>query len=142
MEHLQKRIKQYGIPKPPYLPQGNNVLIFRLPSDSVTAGGLIIPDENKEPKPMGVIIGAGLQAMDVMKSSLIELGDVVWFGKYAGWAQEVSRDPQNVGKYVTQMKIADVLGSCDALDRVDMYEIRQNSEHKQVYVAKSARKAS
>lgn len=142
MEHLAKRIKQYGIPKPPYLPQGNNVLIYRIPSEDISAGGIIIPDEHKEPKPMGVLIGAGLAARDVMESSLIELGDIVWFGRFAGWEKEIQRDPQNVGKSVLQMKVADILGSVDALERVGGYEIGKNDKLQNIYVPKNGRKAA
>jgi chaperonin GroES len=142
MEHLAKRIKQYGIPRPPYLPQGNNVLIFRLPSETISAGGIIVPEEHQEPKPMGVIIGAGLAARDVMESSLIQLGDIVWFGRFAGWEKEIQRDPMGTGKSILQMKIADVLGSCDALERFDSYEIKTNDKSQHVFVPKTNRKAA
>ncbi len=142
MQYLAARIREYGIPKPPYLPMGNNVLVYRIPSETRTAGGLYVPDEHQEPKPMGVLIGAGLAARDVMESSLIELGDIVWFGRFAGWEKEVERDPANAGKSVLQMKIADVLGSIDALERVGGYEIGKNRDAKSVYVAKKARKAA
>lgn len=142
MEHLQKRIRQYGIPKPPYLPVGSNVLIFRLPSETKSAGGIIVPDEHQEPKPMGVLIGAGLAARDVMESSLIQLGDIVWFGRFAGWEKEIARDPLGVGKSVLQMKISDVLGSCDALERTGDYEISKNDKSQHVYVPKNGKKAA
>lgn len=142
MEHLQKRIRQYGIPKPPYLPASKNVMIFRLPSETKTAGGILIPGEAEEPKPMGVLIAAGLVAHDIMKSNLIEIGDVVWFGRFAGWEKEIARDPAGLGKSILQMKIEDVLGSVDALERVDHYEIKQNTKYEHIYVAKTTRKAA
>lgn len=91
---------------------------------------------------MGVLIAAGLVAHDVMESNLIEIGDVVWFGQYAGWQKEIQRDPAGTGKSIIQMKIEDVLGSVDALERVDHYDLRKNTEAKHVYVAKTARKAA
>lgn len=118
MSKLAERIEEFDIPPIPYLPQGKNVLLFRMPAESVTAGGLIIPETEWQPKPEGVILAAGLDALDVMRDHLIELGDVVWFGRFAGWEQEVKRDPANKGKAVIQMKIEDVLGSVDAVNRI------------------------
>lgn len=119
MTKLQQRREQYGIPKVPYLPFGDCVLVFRLPNETRTAGGLFIPATSEEPKPEGVLLSAGLGARDAMKEGLIEIGDIVSFGKYAGWEKQVQRDPMNRGKDIIQMKIQDVLGSEDALERVE-----------------------
>jgi chaperonin GroES len=123
MSKLGQRIEEYGIPSIPYLPQGKNVLVFRIPSETRTAGGLYVPDEHREAKPMGVLLAAGLGARDVMADHLIDVGDVVWFGRFAGWEKEVQRDPEGKGKQILQLKIDDVLGSVDALERAEEYEI-------------------
>lgn len=117
MSKLETRRKQYGIPPIPYLPQGKNVQVFRIPDQSVSAGGIIIPDTHSEPQPVGVLVAAGLAALDIMADNLIEVGDVVWFGRFAGWEREVSRIAEGKGVKVLQMKIEDVLGSVDAVDR-------------------------
>jgi co-chaperonin GroES (HSP10) len=128
---------KYGIPALPYGPMGASVIVFRLPLPSMTAGGLHIPhvwtdtmegtgnplEPKKEivgraaPEPKGIIIGAGLAAMDIMRDAQIEFGDIVYFAKYAGWETEVSRDPENTGKDIIQMKVQDLLGSADMLER-------------------------
>lgn len=132
MSKLDERRKEYGIPDLPYLPQGKNVLVFRVPNETVSAGGIIIAETAQEPKPIGVMLAAGLAARDVMRDSLIKIGDLVWFGRFAGWEKEIQRDPQGKGKSILQMKIEDVLGSADALERVRDFRIEfdeSNGEH-------------
>lgn len=141
MTNLEKRTRELDIPACPYLPQGKVVMIYRLPSESVSAGGIIVPDEHKAPRPCGVLLAAGLQARDVMKSSLIEIGDVVWFGRFAGWEAEVKRDPRNTGKNILQLKVEDILGSVDALERVENYDLEQNDDGQHVYVKKTRKAA-
>ncbi len=136
---LASRMKTYDIPDPPYLPMGKNVLVFRLPSETKSAGGIIIAETAQEPKPMGVIIAAGLQAMEILRDHLIFEGDIVWFGRFAGWEREVQRDPAGKGKSILQMKVEDVLGSVDALERyAQSYDIGVNAEDELVYVKRGA----
>lgn len=117
-DKLRERRKEYSIPGLPYLPKGKCVLIYRLPSETRTAGGLIIPEDAEEAKPMGVLLAAGLGAMDELRDALIEIGDIVWFARYAGWEKEVERDPMNKGRHILQADSKEILGSVDALDRV------------------------
>lgn len=124
MSTLTDRISKFNIPPAPYLPQGKNVLVFRLPSETRTAGGLYVPEEHAEAKSNGILVGAGLEAMDVMLDALIELGDEVFFGRFAGWEKEFARDPEGKGRAILQMKIEDILGSRDALERVKDYELK------------------
>lgn len=128
MSKLAERIKQYSIPKIPYLPKGKNVLVFRIPAEDRSAGGIILVEDAKEPKTMGVLVAAGLAARDEMRDHLIELGDVVWFGRFAGWEKEVERDPEGKGRTIMQMKIEDVNGSVDAIDRLDDHTIEYDEE--------------
>jgi len=137
MSKLTERNKQYGIPTCPYLPAGKVVLIYRLPSESKSAGGIIIPDEHATPKPSGVLVAAGLAARDILADALVEIGDIVWFGKYAGWEKEVERDPLNAGKMILQCNVDDVLGSVDALERLESYDIKPDSTGKHFYTLKT-----
>jgi chaperonin GroES len=140
---LDDRRKKHGIPPNPYLPMGKNVLVFRLPAEEVTAGGIIIADSAKEPKPYGVLVGAGLAALDVMGDHLIELGDIVWFGRFAGWEKEIERDPEGKGKVILQCKIEDILGSVDALDRIKNCTVEKSEDGTHYYEpVKSGRKVA
>lgn len=134
---LSARMKHYEIPDLPYLPSGSNVLVYRLPSETKSAGGIIIAETARVARPMGVLVGAGLAARDVMADHLMELGDIVWFGRFHEYEEEVKRDPEGKGKTILQMKIADVLGSVDALERVRGYvvvrEVVSGDEEQFVY---------
>lgn len=135
---LEARRVELDIPELPYLPMGKNVLIFRLPEEEKTAGGLFIPETVREARERGVLIGAGLAAREIMRDHLIELGDIVWFGRFAGRESEVARAAEGKGAYVLQVKIEDVLGSIDALKRIENYDIGVNVDGDLVYVKKPA----
>jgi chaperonin GroES len=118
MTRLNERRTAYSIPDLPYLPMGKVVLVFRMPSAEKSAGGIYIPETDREPKPIGVLLAAGLQALDVLRDHLVEIGDIVWFGKFAGWEHEVKRIAEGKGEQVLQLKVDDILGSVDALERM------------------------
>lgn len=124
-DKLRKVREKYpDMPSVPYLPVGKTVLVYRLPPEEMSAGGIILTEEHRGPKECGVLVAAGLQARDVMREHLIELGDVVQFGRFEGREAEFEREKQQKGKYLLQMKIEGVLGSYDALERVENYDIK------------------
>lgn len=139
---LGQRVKLYNIPPIPYLPMGKNVLVYRMPSETKTAGGIYITETARQAKPMGILVSAGLAAHEVMQDHLIEIGDVVWFGRFHEYEEEVKRDPEGKGQTILQMKIEDVLGSVDALERVREYAIERNEDEQLIYVRKGANHAS
>ncbi len=69
-------------------PLQDRVLVQRLEEEGKTAGGIIIPDNNKEKPARGVVVSVGtgyrngndgtVRPLDVKK------GDKIIFGKYAG----------------------------------------------------------
>lgn len=135
---LERRRDKYDIPQIPYLPIGKNVLIFRIPEEERTAGGIIIPDAVKEPKSQGVLLAAGLAALDILDHHLVEIGDIVWFGKYAGWDSEVRREAETRGTKILQVKVEDVLGSVDARERVSGYAVDLNEDGEHIYVKRAS----
>ena len=68
-------------------PLNDRVLVKRLEEETVTAGGIIIPDSAKE-KPMKgeiIAVGPGKLAEDGKHLKMhVEKGDLVLFNKYAG----------------------------------------------------------
>lgn len=136
-DRLSERRRMYDIPPIPYLPVGKNVLVFRLPNETVSKGGIIFAEVAQEPKPYGVLVGAGLGAMDVLEDHLVELGDIVWFGRFAGWEKEIARDPEGKGKHIIQLKAEDILGSVDALERVNEYELGRDDDNNNILVRKT-----
>lgn len=88
-------------------PLQDRVLVQRLEEETKTAGGIIIPDNNKEKPAQGqvVSVGSGYRNTDGTVRALdVKAGDKVLFGKYAG--TEVKVDGQ---EYLI-MREEDILG--------------------------------
>lgn len=71
----------------PAHPLGARVLVREFPVESKSQGGLETPDVAKERYFAGTLIAAGDQAADRLYDLGVELGDEVWYGKYAGLVQ-------------------------------------------------------
>lgn len=119
MSKLEERRKQYGIPPAPCLPQGKKVVVWRLPLQEKTEGGIIIPGAHANPDPMGVLIAAGLAARDVMRDALIEIGDIVMLPRFTTNSPEVERKRGEAGKHVELLNIEDLVGSVDGMERLE-----------------------
>lgn len=88
-------------------PLQDRVLIERLEEETKTAGGIIIPDNNKEKPAQGriVAVGTGQRLQDGTVRALdVKAGDTVLFGKYAGTEVKVE------GKDLLIMREDDLLG--------------------------------
>lgn len=106
-----------------YLPMGKNVLVARLPTKNRTEGGLWLADTDTELPLFGVLVSAGLAARDLMADALIEIGDVVKFGKFEGAEDEFDREAKKAGRYLLQMKMDAVSGSIEADKRAEECDI-------------------
>jgi chaperonin GroES len=137
MSKLDERRTKYSIPALVYLPRGKTVVVWRLPSEVKTAGGLFIPGTAEQIKSRGILLACGLQARDLLGDDLVEVGDEVYFTRYGA----VERDLDGPGSAkLLELKAEDILGSADGLERVKGYDIEINSDGDSIYVAK--RKAS
>lgn len=68
-------------------PLYDRVLVKRLESEQVSAGGIIIPDTAQEKTQMGAVVAAGegkLLSDGSIKPLRVAAGDKVIFGKYSG----------------------------------------------------------
>ena len=90
-----------------FRPLHDRVLVRRVDSDEVTAGGIIIPDTAKE-KPMeGEVVATGPGARDEsgdIQPLDVKAGDRILFGKWSG--TEVKLD----GDELLIMKESDIMG--------------------------------
>ncbi len=90
-----------------FRPLHDRVLVRRVDSDEMTAGGIIIPDTAKE-KPMeGEIVATGPGARDdsgTIQALDVKAGDRILFGKWSG--TEVKLD----GEDLLIMKESDIMG--------------------------------
>jgi len=81
-------------------PLGDRVLIARLEDREMTIGGIIIPDAAKEKAQTGTVLATGTGRCDAAGKIIpmnVHVGDMVYFGKYAG--TEVSKDRLIVREY-------------------------------------------
>ncbi len=68
-------------------PLNDNILVKRLEQESISRGGIIIPDNAKEKPAKAIVkaVGPGKRSKDGSHQSIdIKPGEVVLFGKYSG----------------------------------------------------------
>ena len=82
-------------------PLADRVLILPAPAEEKTIGGIIIPDTAKEKPLKGEVVAVGQGTKD--EEMVLEVGDTVLYGKYAGTELEVEGN-----KYLI-MRQSDVL---------------------------------
>lgn len=88
-------------------PLHDRVLVQRIEEENKTAGGIIIPDNNKEKPAEGkvVAVGSGRKLQDGTVQALeVKEGDRVIFGKYAGSEVKIA------GNEYMIMKEEEILG--------------------------------
>lgn len=142
MNKLKERIEKYGIPAFPYGTIGDICLLYRIPGEDKTAGGLLhIPDQYKEVKERAVLLSAGLTALDQLADHQVEIGDIVVIARYAGTERVEARDVGDSGKAFMRMKVGDIQGSEDLPERLKDYvlcrEIEGEASGQHYYVKRS-----
>ena len=73
-------------------PLQDRVLVQRVDSEKVTAGGIVIPDAAAEKADQGVVLAVGPGKYDehgVLHAVPLQTGDRVLFGKFAGQTVKV-----------------------------------------------------
>ncbi len=88
-------------------PLQDRVLVERLEEERKTAGGIIIPDNNKEKPAEGKVVSVGpgrLLENGSYRSLEVKEGDKILFGKYSGTEVKVE------GKDYLIMREDDILG--------------------------------
>ena len=93
--------------KTKFRPLHDRVVVRRIDADSMTAGGIIIPDSAKEKPSQGEVIAVGPGGRDEAGKLVtmgVKAGDKVLFGKWSG--TEVKLD----GEELLIMKESDIMG--------------------------------
>jgi co-chaperonin GroES (HSP10) len=75
----------------PASPRGHRILCEPSPVKTETESGLVIPGIAQARPNTGRIIAAGLNALDAMYDHGDQIGDEVWWGKFAGVIEEWDR---------------------------------------------------
>jgi chaperonin GroES len=94
-----------------FKPLYDRVLVERVPEESRSAGGIIIPDTAKEKPLRGKILATGagkLQDDGKLRPLAVKTGDVVLFGKYAGTEIKINGSEQTI------LREDDILGIVEA----------------------------
>ncbi|MCL2325564.1 MAG: co-chaperone GroES [Proteobacteria bacterium] len=76
-------------------PLNDRILVKRLEQESVSKGGIIIPDSAKEKPAKAVVLAIGPGKHDPKGGRIpsdVKVGDVVLFSKYAGTEVKLSGD--------------------------------------------------
>jgi co-chaperonin GroES (HSP10) len=84
----------------PAAPRGHRILCLPDPPKAESECGLIIPDSAMLLPHYGTILHAGLNARDAMYDHGDEIGDRVWWGKFAGVMEEWDRLIEEKGAYL------------------------------------------
>lgn len=144
-EMLAGRRSGFKISEVRFEPSGSNILVYRTPPKErrTASGRIVIPSVTSQDKDeygnkeladiivdIGVLISAGLEARDWMRSHGIFLGDYVRFGHYAGremdvqWFDTITDVPPDDLKNLLLLKAQDLQGSFDLHWRLygDRYE--------------------
>lgn len=125
---LDQRRLEFGVTDGAFDVQAafDRILVFQLPEKSMEKGtfgdsGIIVPENSKDNRkkcaPRGIIVSAGLKALDELRSNGMELGDVVMFNHVSPW--RIETDIIN-GKwhYLLVMHTGHIIGSEDAAKRL------------------------
>jgi hypothetical protein len=141
---LTKRMREMDLPKCPYQPAFDRCAVVMVPEDMATRetyarGGVIVKPEAKRSDEQkisarGVIVGAGLSALDVMKSHGIELGHIVWVARLSPWRHVIERTEKGDVEMLF-MRVGDIVGSEDTLAAVEdgSLEVVVNDQDQHVY---------
>lgn len=122
---LNKKRLEYGITDGAFefQPAFDRVYVFQVSQVDIskTDGGIIRPDQAKrrelESAPQGILVAAGLVALDQLKSHGIELGHLVTLLRYAPY--RIRYDILNgKDKYLTIMQAGDIVGSKELGDEI------------------------
>jgi Co-chaperonin GroES (HSP10) len=89
---LEARMAKYGIKMPPFAAVFDRVLVYPIDSadqPTSTAGGLIVPEmmRKKAGAQMGVVVSAGVQAIEQLGSHGIAIGDIVLMARFSEYAR-------------------------------------------------------
>lgn len=93
-------------------PLADNVLVKRLKHESVTAGGIHVPETSQGKTQTGTVIAVGegkLMNDGSLKELKVKAGDIVVFGKYSGTDVDMNNEE------MLMLKESDLLGIVENL---------------------------
>lgn len=131
---LERRIAEYDIPDWPGEATFARILVYRIPDKAakrntfIEGGSIVMPEttqsNNEFRSPRGIIVSAGLQAMDILRGNGMQLGEMIWMSSHTPWRFQVDtkEDGKDVEFYF--MQAGDVTLSEDLLQARKENKIR------------------
>ncbi len=133
MSLLDERIKEYNIPRWPYQPSFDRVIVYMVPEEMATRdtyakGGVIVKPEtrkahDKSQTPRAILCAAGLQGMDHLRAHGYRLGDLVWVARLSPWRHVVERTEGGDVEFMF-LRSGDFCGSEDTLQFLQSGKMR------------------
>jgi len=122
---LTQRMKEFDIPPWPGEACFERVIVYCIPDSHAarekTEGGIYIPtqrvDTDKARSPRGIVVSAGLKALDVLRSNGMDIGELVWFAPHVPFRYVVGRSGAQDIEFKF-MNVGDIVLSEDILGRV------------------------
>jgi hypothetical protein len=129
-----RRVQELDIPAWPGQACFERIIVYRIPDDGSASetfakDGVIIKPEyrrkvDKERSPRGVVVSAGLAAMDVLVSNGMQIGELVWFAPHVPFRFEVGKRAGGTPWEFYFMNVGDIVLSEDILQRVVDAELK------------------
>lgn len=110
---LVERAKEYGFDIPTDAPWGDRIIVWRLPAIDKTESGLYLPENRNEPHVLGVLVAAGMKALDELESNGITIGHMVKWERFAGWEHDDATPEHKRGGRFLHLNARNILTSVD-----------------------------
>jgi hypothetical protein len=125
---LGKRIDEFSIPPWPGQALFERVVVFRVPDESA-ASETFIPDgrivkvsstrdRDEVRSPRGVVVSAGLRAMEILTDHGMQVGELVWLAPHLPYRFEVGKTKEGASIEFLFCNVGDIVLSEDLVNRV------------------------
>lgn len=121
---LVARAKEWGFDIPSDAPWGDRIVVWRLPPLRPTETGLWLPENFSEPHVLGVLVAAGMRALDEIESNGITLGHYVKFERFAGWEHNDTTPEHKRGSRFLYLNARNILSSIDLKDQLESGSVK------------------
>jgi hypothetical protein len=117
---LIERAKLYGFDIPTGAPMGARVTVWRLPPiDYDPTSKLWVPLNAQSPNVIGVLVAAGMSALDYLESNGCTLGHHVKFERFAGWEHDDQTPEHKRGSRFLHINDRQILESLDLMNDLE-----------------------
>ena len=116
---LVERAKYWGFELPSDATWADRVIVWRLPPIERSDGGIYMPGNLDSPHVLGVLVGAGMRALQELESNGITLGHYVKFERFAGWEHNDTTPEKLRGARFLYLNSRQILSSTDLKDALE-----------------------